>query len=101
MDAEYRIDSTNTHVRRKNCSDVHPKALRRYTDALNAVRSALQLVRLEQGARHPTLVDDEVGRLVVRGGVASVRGVSPPLKTGHLEAASEAADRPSRLLYND
>ena len=55
MEAEYWIDSTNTHVRNKGCDDVRPLALRRYTKALNAIRSAIALLRHEQGARHPTL----------------------------------------------
>ena len=55
------------------------------------------------------------GRVTFEGGriggsntpIALVFLVRPPppnmdvVKTGHLEAASEAADRPSRLLYND
>ena len=55
MEAEYLVDSTNTHVRRKGCEDVKPLSLARYSDALNALRSALSLVRNEQGVRHPTL----------------------------------------------
>ena len=55
MEAEYLVDSTNTHVRKKRCGDVKPLSLARYSDALNALRSALSLVRNEQGARHPTL----------------------------------------------
>lgn len=53
--AEYMIDSTNTHVRRKKCDDVKPLALARYSDALNNVRSALQIGRETQGFRSPTL----------------------------------------------
>lgn len=55
MAAEYWLDSTNTHVRRKGCDDVKPLSLSRYSKALNAIRSAIALVRNEQGARHPTL----------------------------------------------
>ncbi len=63
MEAEYLIDSTNTHVRRKRCGDVRRKALVRYSNALNAIRSAIQLVRFEQGARHPTLFAGTSGRV--------------------------------------
>lgn len=55
MDAEYEIDSTNQHVRQKGCDDVKPLSLARYTKALNSLRGAITMVRLEQGARHPTL----------------------------------------------
>jgi len=55
MAAEYRLDSLVSHVRNVRCGDVRPKAMRRVQDALNEVRSGIQLVRLEQGFRHPTL----------------------------------------------
>jgi hypothetical protein len=55
MAAEYLIDSTNAHVRKVGCDDVGPFALRRYSDALNAVRGAIARVRNEQRHRHPTL----------------------------------------------
>ena len=55
MEAEYLLDSTNTHVRKTGCDDVKPLSLKRYSRALNAVRSAISLVRNEQGFRHPTL----------------------------------------------
>ena len=61
MEAEYLIDSTNTHVRKKRCGDVKRKALARYSNALNALRGALQMVRLEQGIRHPTLFAGKAG----------------------------------------
>ncbi len=55
MAAEYWLDSTNTHVRRTKCICVRPLALERYSQGLNAIRSAIQLIRAQQGARHPTL----------------------------------------------
>ena len=62
MEAEYLLDSTNTHVRMKKCDDVRPLALRRYTQALNALRGALDMVRREQGLKHPTLFAGVAGR---------------------------------------
>lgn len=55
MEAEYLLDSTVTHVRRKGCDDVKPRSLARVQKAVNALRGAIVMVRLEQGFRHPTL----------------------------------------------
>lgn len=55
MEAEYLLDSTVVHVRNKGCDDVKPRSLARFQKALNAVRSSIQMIRHEQGAKHPTL----------------------------------------------
>lgn len=55
MSAEYYLDSTTAHVRNKKCEDIKPRARRRIELGLNALRGALAMVRIQQGARHPTL----------------------------------------------
>jgi hypothetical protein len=55
MAAEYLLDSTTAHVRRKKCRDMQPIALRRITKALGAVRGARDRIRHLQGFTQWTL----------------------------------------------
>ncbi len=55
VEAEYLLDSTVTHVRRKGCDDIKPRSLARIQKAVNALRGGIVMVRLEAGVRHPTL----------------------------------------------
>lgn len=56
MAAEYQLDSTVSHVRRKGCDDIQPLALARIQAGLEKVRVARERVRRRaQGNRQWTL----------------------------------------------
>jgi len=55
MAAEYQLDSTVSHVRRKGCDDIRPLALARVQAGLEKVRVARERIRRVQGKRQWTL----------------------------------------------
>lgn len=55
MEAEYLLDSTTAHVKRKRCNDIRPLALRRLYKALGYVRGARDRIRHLQGFTQWTL----------------------------------------------
>jgi hypothetical protein len=55
MEAEYLLDSTTAHVRKKGCQDMSPETLKRMYRALNAIRGARDRVRSAGGIKTWTL----------------------------------------------
>jgi hypothetical protein len=55
MAAEYELDALSAHVHQKGCDCVKPLALRHLRNALDAVRSARDTLRIRTGNRQWTL----------------------------------------------
>jgi len=55
MEAEYLLDSTTAHVKKKRCLDMSPNTLKRMYKALAAVRAARDRIRSAGGIKTWTL----------------------------------------------
>ena len=63
MDAEYRLDSLLAHNRNKEgCNCVRPLSVAHLQKGLDAVRSAIALIRHDRGIKHLTLFAGSAGK---------------------------------------